>query len=299
MLRGKANRAAGAAPCGVDDGQLYEPDTFGLPIDWPARQVERERSPVDQPLHRPLASGRLERQLFAVPFDQRSVGWIDNPRAAGLRWIWRERARIEPLESRRQSIPADQKGPGRWRRGGAGRRRTQEVCDLEQNRCGGQPAAAAGHRRAVRPPGPDADGHLRVVADRPEIAVTIGRPGLEGEPAATPDLGWQNAGRRWRLGQDVVDVPGGELPEDRGSRVRRIARAIAQRRHLAGVRQRRIEPYEVGEGDPGAAECYRQARLDGRFRQPQSDARGPKSGDKPTRTEPVENCDSREVQRIL
>src|SRR6202022_936223 len=198
-----------------------------------------------------------------------------------------------PLESRRQSIPADQKGPGRWRRGGAGRRRTQEICDLEKYRCSGQPAAGAGHRRTVRPPGPDADGHLRVVADRPEIAVAVGRPGLEGEPAATANLGWQHAGRRWRLGQDVIDVPGGERPEDRCSRDRRIARTVAQRRYLATVRQRRVEPHEVGEGDSGAAEGYRQPCLDGRLRRPQSEAGGPKSGDKPTRTEPVENCDSR------
>ena len=75
----------GAATLGVDHGQLCEADAFGQPVNRPARQILRQRLAIDQPLQRPLAPGCFERQFFAVPFYQRSVGRIDDPGAAGLR----------------------------------------------------------------------------------------------------------------------------------------------------------------------------------------------------------------------
>ena len=188
----------------------------------------------------------------------------------------------------------------RRRRGGLARLRwAEKIGDFEQDRCRGEPAAMARHRCTVGPPGPHPDRHFPVVADRPEIAEAVGRSGLEGEPAAAADLGWQHVGRRWRLGQDVIDVPRGERAEDRRARDHRVILAIAQRRDFPAIRQRRIELHQVGQSDTDAAERHRETGLDGRLGQAQPDPRSGEGANEPARPDPVEHGDRREVKRIL
>ena len=58
------------------------------------------------------------------------------------------------------------------------------------------------HRRAVRPPNPDADGVFAVEPDRPGVAVAVAGAGLERD---TPG---RAVFRRRRPDQDVADIPG-------------------------------------------------------------------------------------------
>ena len=72
-----------------------------------------------------------------------------------------------------QLAMADPRNTGRRFRLGIGRRRAEQVGDLEQYRRRRGAAGAARHRRAVRPSGPDRDRHLRIVTDRPGVAETV------------------------------------------------------------------------------------------------------------------------------
>ena len=178
----------------------------------------RQRFPVDQPAQRPLAAGRFERQFLAAPFDEGAVRRIHD--------LWSfcraTDSRSGPGSSRcsraGSSLRATRSAPGGGGESLPRRGRAEKVGELEEDRSRGQPAAAPRHRGAVGPSRPHADRDLGIITDRPEIAVAVGCPGLEREPSPAPDFGRHDAGRRRRLGQDVVDIPCPERPEDRPCR---------------------------------------------------------------------------------
>jgi hypothetical protein len=72
-----------------------------------------------------------------------------------------------------------------------------------------------------------------------------------------------------------------------------------QRGRRAAIRQRRIEPHPIGQGNAGAAERHSEARLLRRPRETQADPRSAKRGGEPAGTESVEHRDRRQVERIL
>src|SRR5580700_8737425 len=142
LIRGKPHCTVGAAAFAVYYGESGKPDALRMPVYRPAWRRRRQRFAVDEPAERPLAADSFERQFLAAPFDQCPVRRIDDlrPTCRCGRPQWDG---IEPLQTRWEVIAGGQQRSSRRRRLLPRHRRTEEIGDLEEDRCRGQPAASA------------------------------------------------------------------------------------------------------------------------------------------------------------
>src|SRR5262249_51058434 len=142
---------------------------------------------------------------------------------------------------------------------------------------------------------PDAQHGTSIEADRPGVAIAIAGAGLVGDSARRSAL------RRSHPGEDIGDLPGRLVIEDRAAGWQRRAcrlRAVAQGVDLAAVGEAGIEPDEIAQRDAPSAEAYRQARRLV-LRQLRLDANLSEARDQPRRADGIEQPHRRHVERKL
>ena len=238
-LTAGAPRTLSVAPRGVHHGEAHEARPVRLEEQRAPAGGRRQRHAVDQHGQRPDAARNLSAIGSGLPSPSlasssraplggnmmRSCGSALSPArppggsAAAAAAAWPVAATSAPLRRRRQR---------RRQLAGAGE-------GIEQDRRRGGAPDQAGHRRAVGPADPDADGALAVEADRPGVAIAVGRAGLERDAAAGGIL------RRRRAEQHIADIPGGDRIEQPARR-RRLAAVSQRARSAATVVPSRARP---------------------------------------------------------
>ncbi len=203
------HRARRRAAVGVNHHELHEARTFRLPGERAAEAGAADRRAVGEPRvgRGAVACLQDERHRVAVAnaeIDAHALRRIGDLRGRGGR-DGRCVGRAEAAERRRQARGVCLHDP---RRSGRERGRLSKPREgVHQDRRRRVDADEPRHRRAVRPPHPDADHVPPVEADRPGVAIAVGGAGLEGYRARRRAL------RAGRAGKDRGDVPGGALVE--------------------------------------------------------------------------------------
>ena len=140
----------------------------------------------------------------------------------------------EPLQRWRQFVAGSKYGPFRRARQRRGRKAGAREC-IKKDRSCRCAANQARHRRTIRPPDPDADGHPSIKPDGPRIAIAVRRAGLEGDAAV------RRIFRRRRTDEDIADIPGRDGIKQPARTLRRHPAALDKRQRGAELRETGIK----------------------------------------------------------